>query len=52
MQKGRKKIYFETKRRFTMTLTQTAIAWLEKKREEMEAGSASDVIEKLARKDN
>ena len=47
---ARKKIYEEAKRRFTMTLTQTAIQWLEEQQTEMEATSASDVIERLARK--
>jgi uncharacterized protein YjiS (DUF1127 family) len=44
-----KKIYGETKRRFTMTLTETAIQWLEKKQEELGANSLSDVVERLAR---
>ena len=44
-----KKIYNEPKRRFTMTLTETAIQWLESKKEEMEANSLSDVVERLAR---
>lgn len=47
---GRKKIYEEDKKRFTMTLTQTALDWLEQKRIEMNLTSASDVIEQLARK--
>lgn len=45
----RKKIYSESKRRFTMTLTETAINWLQKKQMEMQAGSLSDVIERMAR---
>lgn len=45
----RKKIYNETKRRFTMTLTQTAIEWLEEKQQELGANSLSDVIERMAR---
>ena len=45
----RKKIYAEAKRRFTMTLTETAIQWLEEKQIEMQAGSLSDVIERMAR---
>jgi len=44
-----KKIYDEPKRRFTMTLTQTAINWLEVKRLELGANSLSDVIERMAR---
>ena len=44
-----KKIYNESKRRFTMTLTETAIQWLEDKKEELGANSLSDVIERLAR---
>ena len=46
---ARKKIYSESKRRFTMTLTQTAINWLEQKQLDMKAGSLSDVIERMAR---
>ncbi len=46
---ARKKIYSETKRRFTMTLTETAIAWLNQQQIEMKAGSLSDVIERMAR---
>lgn len=45
----RKKIYSESKRRFTMTLTNTAILWLEQKQLSMQAGSLSDVIERMAR---
>ncbi|MGD1701007.1 hypothetical protein [Dapis sp. BLCC M229] len=46
---ARKKIYNEEKRRFTMTLTETAIQWLEKKQMELGANSLSDVIERMAR---
>ncbi|MFB2771216.1 hypothetical protein ACE1AT_18270 [Pelatocladus sp. BLCC-F211] len=46
---ARKKIYSEEKRRFTMTLTQTAIKWLEQKQLDMKASSLSDVIERMAR---
>ncbi|MEO1432738.1 MAG: hypothetical protein AAFV71_27455 [Cyanobacteria bacterium J06633_8] len=45
-----KKIYGEEKRRVNLTLTQTAIDWLEKQKEELGANSLSDVLEKLARK--
>ena len=45
-----KKIYNESKRRFTMTLTETAIEWLEDKQLELGANSLSDVIERMARK--
>lgn len=45
-----KKIYNESKRRFTMTLTDTAIKWLEDKQLEIGANSLSDVIERMARK--
>ena len=45
----RKKIYDEEKRRFTMTLTETAVKWLEMKKEEIGANSLSDVIERMAR---
>ncbi|WP_446389892.1 hypothetical protein [Coleofasciculus sp. B1-GNL1-01] len=44
-----KKIYDEPKRRFTMTLTETAIKWLKIKRLELGANSLSDVIERMAR---
>lgn len=44
-----KKIYNELKRRFTMTLTPTAIKWLEQKQLEIGANSLSDVIERMAR---
>jgi uncharacterized protein YjiS (DUF1127 family) len=44
-----KKIYNEPKRRFTMTLTETAIRWLEEKQQEINANSLSDVIERIAR---
>jgi hypothetical protein len=44
-----KKIYQESKRRFTMTLTNTAIQWLEQKQVELSANSLSDVIERMAR---
>lgn len=46
---AREKIYGEQKRRFTMTLTETAIKWLELKRYELGANSISDTIERLAR---
>lgn len=45
----RKKIYNEQKRRFTMTLTETAIKWLEQQQIELGANSLSDVIERMAR---
>ncbi|MEB3182065.1 MAG: hypothetical protein VKL59_23970 [Nostocaceae cyanobacterium] len=43
-----KKIYNESKRRFTMTLTDTAIQWLTEKQSELGANSLSDVIERMA----
>ncbi len=46
---ARKKIYDEEKKRFTMTLTETAISWLEKKKEETGANSLSEVVERMAR---
>ncbi|MDB9450569.1 hypothetical protein [Dolichospermum circinale] len=46
---ARKKIYAEEKRRFTMTLTQTAVQWLEQKQIDIKASSISDVIERMAR---
>lgn len=45
----RKKIYEETKNKITLTLTATAIAWLETKKAEIHATSISDTIERLAR---
>lgn len=48
---ARKKIYDEPKRRFTMTLTETAIQWLETKQLKIGANSLSDVIERIARKE-
>jgi uncharacterized protein YjiS (DUF1127 family) len=45
----RKKIYDEPKRRFTMTLTETAISWLEQERKRIGANSLSDAIERMAR---
>jgi uncharacterized protein YjiS (DUF1127 family) len=46
---ARKKIYSESKRRFTMTLTETAIQWLEKRQQELGANSLSDAVERMAR---
>ena len=43
------KIYQESKRRFTMTLTETAIQWPLQKQLELGANSLSDVIERMAR---
>ena len=45
----RKKIYDQPKRRFTMTLTETAISWLEQERKRIGANSLSDAIERMAR---
>lgn len=45
-----KKIYNESKRRFTMTLTDRAIKWLEDKQLEIGANSLSEVIERMAQK--
>ena len=47
--KLKKFIYNEPLRRFTMTLTETAISWLESMKGEMGANSLSDVVERLAR---
>ncbi|MEO1378140.1 MAG: hypothetical protein AAFW70_28480 [Cyanobacteria bacterium J06635_10] len=46
---ARKKIYGEEKRRVNLTLTQTAVKWLEDKRVELGANSLSDVLERMAR---
>jgi len=45
----RKKIYGENKIKTTLTLTQTALDWLESKRKDLGATSVSDTIERLAR---
>jgi hypothetical protein len=47
----REKIYGETKRRFSMTLTDTAIEWLKAQQQTLGANSLSDVIERMARRD-
>ncbi len=44
-----KKIYNEENPRFTMTLTGTALEWLEQKRMELGANGISDVIGRMAR---
>ncbi len=46
---ARKKIYNESKRRFTMTLTETAIQWLRSQQAKLGANSVSDAIERMAR---
>ena len=46
---SRKKIYNESKRQVTMTLTETAIRWLEQEKESIGANSLSDTIEPMAR---
>lgn len=46
---ARKKIYSEEKRRLSLTLTDTAIKWLESKQTQLTASSLSDVIERMAR---
>ena len=45
----RKKIYSEPKRKINLSLTETAIKWLEEQRVQLTASSLSDVIERLAR---
>jgi hypothetical protein len=45
----RKKIYSEPKRKVNLSLTETAIKWLEEKQLQLTASSLSDVIERLAR---
>jgi len=45
----RKSIYGESKSKVNMTLTGTAVKWLESQKKELGATSLSDVIEKLAR---
>jgi len=46
---SRKKIYGESKRKITMTLTETAVRWLEQERVRIGANSLSDTIERMAR---
>lgn len=46
----RKKIYDEDKNKTTLSLTKTAIKWLEEKQVELGANSLSDALEKMARK--
>ena len=46
---ARKKIYNEEKRRLSLTLTDTAIKWLQEKQGQLTANSLSDVIERMAR---
>jgi hypothetical protein len=45
-----KTIYGESKNKTTLSLTKTAIKWLEKNQVELCANSLSDTIEKMARK--
>jgi hypothetical protein len=46
---ARKKMYSEKKRRLSLTLTETAIRWLEEKQTKLTASSLSDAIERMAR---
>jgi acyl-homoserine lactone acylase PvdQ len=46
---ARKKIYSEKKRRLSLTLTDTAIKWLESRQTQLTASSLSDAIERMAR---
>ena len=46
---ARKKIYSEGKRRLSLTLTDTAIKWLQLKQTQLTASSLSDAIERMAR---
>lgn len=45
-------MYGEPKRKTTLTLTETAYQWLETQQKTLNATSLSDVIERLARKEN
>ena len=47
---ARKKIYSEVKRGLNLTLTDTAIKWLESQQTQLTASSLSDAIERMARK--
>jgi hypothetical protein len=44
-----KTIYGEPKNKTTLTLTKTALKWLEKMQIELNANSLSDAIEKMSR---
>jgi hypothetical protein len=46
----RKTIYNEPKNKTTLSLTKTALEWLEREREKLNANSLSDALEKMARK--
>jgi hypothetical protein len=47
-----KKIYGEEKKQISLSLTKTAVKWLETKKVELTARSLSDVIERMAREQN
>lgn len=47
-----KKIYGEEKKQISLTLTQTAVKWLETRKTQLTARSLSDVIERMAREEN
>jgi uncharacterized protein (DUF1778 family) len=49
---GRKKIYSESKSKLNLSLTETAIKWLEAKQAQLTARSLSDAIERMAREQN
>lgn len=48
---GRSRIYREEKFKKYLSLTKTAIEWLEQKQRELNATSLSDVIERMSRED-
>jgi uncharacterized protein (DUF1778 family) len=47
-----KKIYGEKKTQISLTLTQTAVKWLETRKNQLTARSLSDAIERMAREPN
>lgn len=47
-----KKIYGEKKKQISLTLTETAVKWLETRKNQLTARSLSDVIERMAREEN
>ena len=47
-----KKFYGEAKNRLNLSLTETAVKWLEAKQAQLTARSLSDVIERMAREQN
>jgi hypothetical protein len=49
---ARPRIYQEPKQRLEVSITQTALKWLEKQKDALDARSISDTVERLARKES